>query len=67
MKYIVICVRLDEEKKKELEIRLKEIKGFKCIIPGQLSAEIIFEEKEVGECLRLLKEMDIPVERVVNR
>ena len=67
MKSIIIGKKLEEEVKKELEERLRKIKGFREIIYGYISAEIVFEEKEVGECLKLLKELDIPVERIVKR
>ncbi len=67
MKSVIISKKLDPEAKKMLEERLGEIKGFKEIIFGYISAEIVFEEKEVGECLNLLKELNIPVERVVDK
>jgi len=67
VKSVIISKKLDPEVKKILEERLGEIRGFKEIIFGYISAEIVFEEREVGECLNLLRELDIPVERVVDK
>ncbi|HDM60071.1 MAG TPA: hypothetical protein ENF96_00260 [Archaeoglobus veneficus] len=67
MKSIIIGKKLEEEVRKELEEELRKIKGFREIVYGYMSAEIVFEEKEVGKCLKLLKELDIPVERIVRK
>jgi len=67
VKSVIISKKLDPEVKKILEERLGEIRGVKEIIFGYISAEIVFEEREVGECLNLLRELDIPVERVVDK
>ena len=67
MKSIVVSLKIDDEKRKELELRIKEVPGFLEIIYGHLSAEIVCQGKCVERIVKILKELEIPIERIIAR
>jgi|GEM_PF-2345232 hypothetical protein len=66
MKHILIKEKINGIKKKELEDKLLEFKGFMEIKSSYKSSEIVFDEKEISEPLNLIKKMNLIVERIVE-